>query len=65
VRKLTQQKRLYNALCYELIEALVKTELPEAKEALLSTIDDSISSPKIPMPNRDGRSSLSQALSNI
>jgi hypothetical protein len=62
---LCQQKRLYNILCYELIEALGKTELPEAKEALLSIIDNSINSPKIPMPNDNGRSSLSQALSNI
>ncbi|MBC8485686.1 MAG: hypothetical protein H8D45_06560 [Bacteroidetes bacterium] len=62
---LCQQNRLYNALCYELIEALGKTELPEAKEALLSTIDNSISSPKIPMPNDKGRSCLVQTLTNI
>ena len=62
---LCQQQRIYNLLCYELIEALGKTDFTEAKEALLSTIDDSISSPKIPMPNDKGRSSLIQALSNI
>jgi hypothetical protein len=45
--------------------AVGKTEVPEAKQALLSTIDNSISSPKIPMPNHNGRSSLDQALANI
>lgn len=62
---LCQQKQLYNVLCYELIEALGKTEVPEAKQALLSTIDNSITSNKIPMPNRNGINSLIQALTNI
>jgi len=62
---LCQQKQLYNALCYELIKALGKTEVFEAKQALLSTIDNSISSPKIPIPSHNGRSSLNQALANI
>ena len=62
---LCQQKQLYNSLCYELIEALGKTEAPEAKQALLSTIDNSITSNKIPMPNHNGINSLIQVLTNI
>ncbi len=58
---LCQNKRLYNSRCYELIKALGETEAPEAKQALFSTIDNNISSPKIPMPNHNGRSSLEQA----
>ena len=61
---LCQDKRLYNSLGYELIEALGKSEVPEAKQALLSTIDNSITSHKIPMPTRNDRS-LNQALANI
>lgn len=62
---LCQQERLYNALCYELIQALSKTNAPEAKQALLSTVDDSIMSPRIPMPNRQKTNSLIHALGDI
>lgn len=62
---LCQDKRLYNSLGYELIEALGKIEVFEAKQALLSTIDSSITSNKIPMPNRNGKSSLEHVLANI
>lgn len=58
---LCQDDQIYNAFCNELIKALEQTGLPEAKEALLSTVDNSISSPKVSIPTRNGRDSLERA----
>lgn len=62
---LCQDKRLYDSLCYELIEALGNEIVPEANQALLSTIDNNITSNIIQMPNSNGRTKLTQVLSEI
>lgn len=63
---LAQDRLMYKKLGYKLFESIAYSHLPEAAQALLSTIDPKIAQPKMEIPtDYFARETLSQAIADL